>query len=51
LTQPEEQKIREYLEEKHKSQNSTNNSSPGKEEDSQPIPIPQEYVSTVEDAW
>jgi hypothetical protein len=51
LTQPEEQKLREHLEEKHKSHNNTISSSPGNEETFQPIPIPDEYVSTIEDTW
>jgi hypothetical protein len=51
LTQPEEQKLRERLEEKHKSCNSTISSSPGNEESFHPIPIPDEYVSTIEDTW
>jgi hypothetical protein len=51
LTQPEEQKLREHLEEKHKSGNSAVSSSPGNEESFKPIPIPDEYVSTIEDAW
>jgi hypothetical protein len=51
LTQPEEQKQRDHLEEKHRSCNNTNSSSPGTEENSHSIPIPDEYVSTVEDAW
>lgn len=50
LTQPEEQKLRDHLEEKHKSCSNTNSSSPGTEENSYSIPIPDEYVSTVEDA-
>ncbi|GFG30197.1 hypothetical protein Cfor_10176 [Coptotermes formosanus] len=51
ITQPEEQKLRENLEEKHKSKscNSTENSSPGNEENSQSIPIPDEYRPTIED--
>jgi hypothetical protein len=51
LTKPEEQKLRDHLEEKHKSCNNTNISSLGTEENSHSIPIPDEYVSTVEDAW
>ncbi|XP_021925751.1 poly(A)-specific ribonuclease PARN-like isoform X2 [Zootermopsis nevadensis] len=50
LTQPEEQKLREHLEEKHKSCNNTISSSPGNEDSFQPIPIPDEYVSTIEDS-
>jgi len=53
LTQPEEQKLRENLEEKHKSKsgNSTDTSSPGNEENSHSIPIPDEYRPTIEDIW
>ncbi|KAJ9580971.1 hypothetical protein L9F63_023850, partial [Diploptera punctata] len=46
LTQPEEQKMRENLEEKHKSEaNSENNL----EEPPPPIPIPDQHVSFIED--
>ncbi|XP_069690990.1 poly(A)-specific ribonuclease PARN-like isoform X2 [Periplaneta americana] len=48
LTQPEEQKLRDYLEEKQKNRSNVN-SSPGNDENSQIIPIPDEHVSTIED--
>jgi poly(A)-specific ribonuclease len=49
LTQPEEQKLRKHLEEKHKSCNSRVSSSPNNKKSSQPISIPDEYESTIED--
>ncbi|PSN44566.1 Poly(A)-specific ribonuclease PARN [Blattella germanica] len=44
LTQSEEQKLRENLEEKHKSRSTTNKSPPTNDEETPLIPIPEEHV-------
>ena len=50
LTQPEEQKMRGNLEEKHKYENSTSTSTPSNGE-GVTIPVPEQHVAFIEDVW